>query len=312
MQAYSFKNGHEHGEHLRESVRTMAAARMELMFREPQFKSKQQVFELAAQHLPILEAYDQDLYAELIGIAKGAGISPEEAVVLNHYTDLRDIGGCTMVFVPSASGNLLGQTWDIDASALDHVVLLKFEGSLVLTVAGCLGLTGFNSRGVGICINNLSSLDARIGLVWPALVRKVLKASSAQQGRDLVMNAPLGSGHHYAIGDSKDFFGIETSGTQKKLTHKGTHNPYFHTNHCLDQEIARCSTVRAGSTTYTRYAQAERSLAKHVPENLAELWKVLAEVSLQPGANPASNVATCGAMAMNLTTGDYKACRGPV
>src|SRR3989338_4702499 len=195
MQPYSFKSikpkeiGQEHGEHFRESVRAMAALRVDLMFKEPQFKSKGQVFDLAREHLPILKAYDFDLYSELVGISEGSGISPEEIVILNHYTDMRDIGGCTTVFVPSAHGNLLGQTWDIDASALDHVVLFKFHDNLIFSVAGCLGLTGFNTQSLGICINNLSSLDARVGLIWPALVRRVLRASSAQEGRDLVLNA---------------------------------------------------------------------------------------------------------------------------
>lgn len=314
MLAYSFKStkpkliGQEHGEHFRESVRAMVSARMDLIFQEPQFKSKQQVFDLALKHLPILKSYDFDLYEEFMGICDGSGCSPEEIVVLNHYTDLRDIGGCTVVFVPSAQGNLLGQTWDIDASALEHVMLFELRGGFFLSIAGCLGLTGFNEHSVGICINNLTSLDARVGLIWPALVRRVLRTQSAQEGRDLVLNAPLGSGHHYAVADKQDFFGVETSGTKKKLTHEGTKSPYFHTNHCLDPEIKKLSTVRKGSTTFTRYEQAEKSLDQHIPENLDDLWQVLAKVSL----GGTSGVITCGAMAMNLSTKTWKACQGAV
>ncbi len=35
-------------------------------------------------------------------------------------------------------------------------------------------MAGVNSSGVGVTINNLSSTDARIGVIWPALVRKAL------------------------------------------------------------------------------------------------------------------------------------------
>ncbi|MEI6790449.1 MAG: C45 family peptidase [Myxococcaceae bacterium] len=307
MQSYSFKSttpkeiGQEHGEVFRESVRAMAAIRLELMLAEPQFKSKQAVFELAQKHLPILQNYDADLYAELLGIAEGSGVSPEEIVVLNHYTDMRDLGACTMVFVPSPTGHLLGQTWDIHASALPHVVLLKFP-SPVFSAAGCLGLTGFNSQGVGICINNLSSLDAKIGLIWPALVRRVLRASNAKEGRDLILNAPLGSGHHYSVADNKDFFGIETSGTQKKVTQQGVLEPHFHTNHCLDLEMAKLSTIRKGSTTLTRYDEIQKSLLGHVPENLDELLVLLSKVSIKPKTNDPHATATCGTFVMNLTT----------
>ncbi len=314
MRPYAFKSlksreiGREHGEHFRESVRAMASIRLDLMFKEPQFKSKKQVFELAASHLPILERYDSDLHAELLGIAEGSALSPQEIVVLNHYTDMRDIGGCTTVFVASSHGPLLGQTWDIDSSALPHVQLFQFKDSLVFTVAGCLGLTGFNESGVGICINNIASLDARVGLVWPALVRRVLRAKNAAEGRDLVMGAPLGSGHHYAVGDKTDFFAVETSGTHRKELSTNKHL-YWHTNHCLDPEVASVSTVRKGSTTHIRYDKAKASLVAHEPESLDELWRVFAEVSL-----PVRDgfVGTCGAMAMNLKTSEWKACQGPV
>jgi isopenicillin-N N-acyltransferase-like protein len=311
MQFYSFKSttpkkiGQEHGEVFRESVKAMAEIRLELMLREPQFKSKQQVLELAQKHLPILANYDADLYAELLGISEGSGVSTEEIVVLNHYTDMRDLGACTMVFVPSKTGNLLGQTWDIHASAKPYVLLFNLEGKTILTAAGCLGLTGFNQNSVGVCINNLSSLDAQIGLIWPALVRRVLKAGNAQEARDLILKAPLGSGHHYSVADQQDFFGIETSGTQKKVVQSGTSKPHFHTNHCLDPEIAKVSTIRAGSTTLSRYAEIETSLSQHVPENLDELLKLLGRVTFEPKTNDPHAPATCGTFVMNLMTQEY-------
>ena len=311
MQCYSFKNttpkliGQEHGEVFRESVKAMAAIRLELMLREPQFKSKQQVLELAHKHLPILKNYDGDLYTELLGIAEGSGVSAEEIAVLNHYTDMRDLGACTMVYVPSKTGRLLGQTWDIHASARPYVVMLEFKNITILSATGCLGLTGFNHQGVGICINNLSSLDARIGLIWPALVRRVLRAQTAQEGRDLILNAPLGSGHHYSVADTQDFFGLETSGTLKKVVLSGGQKTHFHTNHCLDPEIGQISTIREGSTTLMRYDEIEQGLAEHTPENIDELLKLLGRVSFEPKTSDPHAPATCGVLAMNLTTRDY-------
>lgn len=314
MRSYSFRNtspkkiGQEHGEALRDSVRAMAEIRLELMLIEPQFQSKQQVLELAHKHLPILENYDTDLYEELLGIAAGSGLSPEEIVILNHYTDMRDLGACTMVFVPSPTGYLLGQTWDIHASAAPHVLVLHFSSEQsfpVFTAAGCLGLTGFNPHGVGICINNLSSLDAKIGLIWPALIRRVLRAKTAQEGRDLILNAPLGSGHNYAVADTHHFFGIETSGTQKKIVQQGTWKAQFHTNHCLDSEIAKLSVIRKGSTTLDRYDTIEKDLQKHAPENLEELLELLSRVSIPPKTGEPHAPATCGTFVMNLTTRQY-------
>ncbi len=304
----------------------MAQIRLDLTCQETAFFSKEQVLKIARAHLPILKNFDEDLYLELLGIAEGSRLTPEEIVVLNHYTDLRDLNpsnnhpdsddtkGCSVIYTKAPSGPLLGQTWDIDSSAINHVVILKIKNiensTLLFSCAGCLGMTGMNTNAVGICINNLNSTDAQIGILWPALVRKVLKQSSAQLGRDLILRAPLGSGHHYCVADTKDFFGIETSGTKKKITQQGSQKTHFHTNHCLDEEMKLTHTVKSTSTTFSRYQELEHRLPHTTLSSAEDIYELLGHVSIAPKPET-TGTATCGALVMDLKAQTALACMGP-
>jgi len=195
-----------HGSTFRKEIAEIAAIRTNLAREIGGFRDNAQVLALAQAHMPFLESFDPSLFSEVKGIAAGSGVSEAEIVVVNHYTDLRDIGrstddidalidhpadlgGCSVIYTPTAKGPLLGQTWDIHGSALPYVAMLRVpehrtdEGivpeSWVLTITGCVGMAGINTNGVAVTINNLKSLDARVGVLWPALVRKMLAAPTA-------------------------------------------------------------------------------------------------------------------------------------
>ncbi len=100
--------GHAHGEHFRDAIHTIAAIRLDLTSARGRIRDRNEILDVASRHLPLLAKYDQALHDELLGIAQGAAIDPAMIVVLNHYTDLRDIGqeslddltdeGCTAIY----------------------------------------------------------------------------------------------------------------------------------------------------------------------------------------------------------------------
>ncbi|MCX5745634.1 MAG: C45 family autoproteolytic acyltransferase/hydrolase, partial [Proteobacteria bacterium] len=265
--------GQIHGESFRGEIGALAEIRAYLCTKVGGFATREQVLVAARAHLPVLERYDADLYAELVGIAEGAAIAPELIVVANHYTDLRDLAadpatwtpapthddatatassgsggsvgpglggdGCSVVWAESPTGRILGQTWDMHATAIPYVMMLGIPAvgdtpkSWLLTVTGCLGMAGMNTARVGVAINNLFSTDATLGVVWPAMVRKALRETSAVRARDVIAHSPIGSGHHYFVADRHDAFAIEASGTRRKQMFDGGPS-YCHTNHCLD------------------------------------------------------------------------------
>lgn len=326
--------GEQHGEALRDEVRGLYAVRLELTLTKTDLGSEANALLLCARHLPVLERFDRALYDELCGVARGAGLTPAHVVLLNHYTDLRDLSlrdldspidadaGCSVLFSPTPTGPVLGQTWDMHGSATDYVRLLEVPGgpegagddgdgrTLLFTIAGCVGMTGLTSWGLGMTINNLNSTDARIGVVWPCLVRKALRQKSAAAARDVVLSAPLGSGHHYLVADTAELFGIETSGTKKKLTQQGVERAHIHTNHCTDPEMAGTCRVLPTSTTKERYRKLEELVPARDFAGPRDVWDALGEVSSGRKPGDPHAVATCGAFVMTLREREALACRG--
>lgn len=325
--------GEQHGESLKDEVKGIYEVRLELTLGRTDLGREENALRLCERHLPVLERFDRALYEELCGIARGAGLTPAHLVLVNHYTDLRDLSlrhleadpidadaGCSVIFSPTPEGPVLGQTWDMHGSATDYVRLLEVPGgpdgegsegrTLLFTIAGCVGMTGLTSWGLGMTINNLNSLDARVGVVWPCLVRKALRQRSAEAARDVVLDAPLGSGHHYLVADAGALFGVETSGTKKKITQEGTDRPHIHTNHCVDPEMRGTCRILETSTTLERYSKLEERLGARAFEGALDVWQALAEVS--SGRDPGSPhaVATCGAFVMQLEGRQALACEG--
>lgn len=342
-----------HGESFRGEIKALSAIRTYLCTKVGGFKSTEQVIVAARAHLPVLERYHRGLYDELVGIAEGAGVSPEEIVVANHYTDLRDLDpdpgtwqaapthdapdaaqsgqgaeglggdGCSVLWAESPTGRILGQTWDMHATAIPYVMVLRIPTSAdgpaatLLTVTGCLGMAGMNAARVGAAINNLFSTDATLGVVWPAVVRRALHERTAAAARDVIAGSPIGSGHHYFVADRAGAYAIEASGTRRRQVFDGGPS-YCHTNHCLDGEVAKRSKVPTTSTTYDRMTWLERDLARAPIADLDDAWRRLGSDDGWPRsictnmATPESphGAATCGAIAMNLDSGELWAQQG--
>jgi isopenicillin-N N-acyltransferase-like protein len=310
--------GQEHGETFREQIKEIAEIRMERMCNVSQFKKPKSVLSLASEHLPILERFDKDLYAEILGIAEGSNISVENIIVLNNYTDMRDIknpngpdiGGCSIIYSPSEHGPFLGLTWDIHQSALPYTILLKVKGALLLSITGCLGMAGINHQGVSLAINNLNSIDAKVGVIWPALVRKVLAKKNADEAKSEIMNASLGSGRHFAVADMDHFFGIETSAEKKKIVTDDNKKLYFHTNHCLDSEMRKTHTIPEISTTMWRYQVLDEKVRNFDLNTTEQVFMALKEVELAFGKNSPHHVATCASLVMDIKNRQMLASRG--
>ncbi|MEM6292699.1 MAG: C45 family peptidase [Myxococcota bacterium] len=336
------ERGRAHGELWRDEVGALADLRLGLTVRRSRFASTADVLTAAGAHVAVLEQHLPDLHAELLGIAEGSGQSAEAIVVLNHYTDLRDVppslldlpetelepgdpGGCTAIYFTGIEGPILGQTWDMHATAEPFVRMMSIEPAgtgrqtLCFTLTGCLGMAGLGHDAVGVTINNLSSTDGSIGVVWPAVVRAMLDASSAQEARARLLEIPLSSGHYYTIADGRDFFGYETSGQLKVLTQTGPRAAHLHTNHCFDPVLRQREAVPRLSTTFHRLNMATTLYAQQRPSTLDELWNILGSHDGDPASlcthqdevhGDDAFSRTCGRVAMRLRTGEVRASRG--
>ena len=105
--------GHKHGETYRTAIRELYEIRRELMLAKNPALVKS-IIPLADEQLVATRAFAPDITEELEGIAEGAGLTPDEIVILNNYTDFRDIEmpeeGCSTVHVSQAGQVYSGQT----------------------------------------------------------------------------------------------------------------------------------------------------------------------------------------------------------
>jgi isopenicillin-N N-acyltransferase-like protein len=328
------EQGRAHGEMFRGEIGSLAEIRLYLCG-QMSGGTREAVLQTARQHVPVLERYDRDLAEELAGIAEGAALDPALVLVLNHYTDLRDLelgsdhrgattDGCSAVYARTAAGAVTGQTWDMHATSMPYLVLLRVPAhearpaATILSLTGCLGIAGMNARGVALCVNNLSSNDARVGVVWSALVRRALAQPTAAAARDLMLEAPFGSGRHFLLVDRQDAFGLEASGTRRAVVFSGQARDYVHTNHCLDPVIGACTVIAPGATTFDRYTFLRDAIDRTPIESADQLWALLGSTEGYPRSvcsnqatpeNP-HGAATCAGLVMTPATGEILVCAG--
>jgi len=341
------EQGRAHGEAFAPLIREIGEIRVELSIVNGRFTRQADVLRAATPHLPLLEKWDATSYQELMGIAEGAGVSPELVVVLNHYTDLRDLDPadfgadqtpvspedddeCSLIFARTPGGVLLGETWDTHASVMPYVMMMRVPEAedvpeaWIFSITGCLGMSGMNRHGVACGINNLKSTDARVGAVWSAIVRRALRQSTAEGARDVILNAPLGSGHHYFVASPDAGYGVETSGQKKAIVFDSelhdAGDVYVHTNHCFDADVGECSLIKEGSTTISRYATLTKGIEERSIEDWADMWRRFGSHEGYPKsvcthlASPSAPhaVATNGAVVMDCTARELWATTGCV
>lgn len=328
------ERGRIHGEHFRARIHEIASIRCDLVLSQGRFSSEHDVLETARAHLPVLEGFDRGLSEELLGIAEGAGEDPARIVVLNHYTDLKDVPGsshdeeCSSLAAQTPDGPLLAQTWDMHGSVEPYVCMLhvpedEHPEQHVFTIVGCLALAGMNARGLGVCINNLKSHDAKVGVVWPALVRRMLAEGNAEAALHVLRTAPMSSGHHYLFGDASRVYGVETSGERKEVVLDAAWSDgpsYLHTNHCLSPAIESVSWVSEWSTSRERYAWLEASMAGAPIASRRDAWERLGSHDGYPRSlctHLASEeqphaMKTCGAILVDPARRELWACHGCV
>lgn len=329
--------GHKHGVTFADEIRAYTGERVELVMGGLWTGlplTRTEVLEVAEACLEAHKRQSPPLYEEMRAMAAGAGISLAEAVVVGGFTDFVDTiravkgtprsGGfaedtCTAFIVPDdrASGEgFLGQTWDMHASATDHVIMLRIrpeEGpaALVFTTTGCLGQIGMNELGVCVGINNLTAADGRIGVTWPTVVRHALLSETARQARDVILSADLAGGHNYLVFDASGTgFNIEAMPSARCVT-RLRNDALVHTNHTTAEttstvEGVRPTDLQESSRRRLRAALDHLDRDDITVEHLIDLTRrKVCQVS-----EPPYHIESSGGAVMRPKTGEFRAVWG--
>lgn len=274
--------GRAHGLAFAEGIRAYAAERVALAADGSwagRPATRADVLALAEEMLPAHRAYDAELTEEMESMAAAAGISAAEAIIVGGFTDFVDAVRARAALAPAATprgeaelddctalldADHLVQTWDMHDTATPHVVMLDIQDAvpcLIFTTVGCLAQIGMNAAGIAVGINNLVGTDGRVGVTWPHVVRKALKARTIEGALAAVLDADLAGAHNYLLLDAAGRgYNVEAMPTHREVTPlAGT--PLVHANHCVAPESARREADRAPALLASSRARQARALA---------------------------------------------------
>ncbi len=152
----------------------------------------------AMTFLPDLEALSPALVQEIRGLAAGADISFEEAVLCQARADAAQLSpaACTaFALTGSATADgrpLAGQNQDLEPEYADVAIVLRVRPSdgrpraLMFTFAGQLGYSGLNEFGVAHFTNGLYNYRCGPGVLRYALKRVLLEQRTVGECIDLL------------------------------------------------------------------------------------------------------------------------------
>ncbi len=213
---------------------------------------------------------------EIIGLASGAGITPEEAVLLQArreligYQKIPTRGDCTtyasLTAGPSHSP-VLAQTVDLNGNLDDQIAVLDvgLSGSsreaLVLSFGGLLGYLGINSDGLAIGLNLVLGGAWHPGLPPYLAIRHLLdNAGSVAQALDILAGLPLASSRSLTLCDPAAVSCVEILGGELRVT---ADRQSAHTNHYLHPDFASADelNVFARNSSLLRLKAGQAALA---------------------------------------------------
>ncbi len=261
--------GETHGEEFRDAIREFTERRIEYClgfvdkYDPGRPIGREDVLRVAEEVMEPHRQYDDAVWQEFEGVARGAGVGLPELLVGNGLTDLRDLvlmadetgadprepesaggrgggdtGECTS-FACSAevSGGspIIGQTWDMHPDARDYLAVVRRRPcdapeTLSLTTVGCLSLTGLNSEGVAVCNNNLVPTDPQSGVNYLFAITRALAATTALDAVRVIEETPRLSGHNFVVGDASRAFNLEMTTTSSARTDV-KRGVFVHANH---------------------------------------------------------------------------------
>ena len=301
------------------------------------------VLSVAGSCLSITEEYDPTGFAEFLGIARGASLSPEQLFVTQGLTDFRDIlafadnvydgpvvrpdaEGCSSFLVaPDRSqtdGVLAGQTWDLYTDNMPFIRLVRRRPidapeTISLTLTGCLSLIGLNSEGIAVGNTNLCTRDARIGVQYLSIIHRALRSRSADEAIASITAAPRSAAHYYYVADRSDnAVGLECSATRCERFDV-SRGILVHCNHSLGETIRELEVPITEESTYARQSRLTHLLDdRESPSLNSETLKQAlsdgdgGDLAICRYRTGDFDVSTNAAVVMSPREGAIHACRG--
>ena len=183
------------------------------------------------------------LFEEIRGLSEGAGISLDEALLLQlrreliGYNRTLTSGDCT-TFARSGAAPVLGQTIDLAGDLDDCVTVLRVhyeetqDTSLILSFVGLLGYLGLNSRGLAVGLNLVLAGDWGTGLPPYLAIRHLIDTcASVDEAIETLSRLNIANSRSFMLCDTTSAAFVELANGSLAV-HRG--HELIHANHYLD------------------------------------------------------------------------------
>ncbi len=276
------------------------------------------------KYLPFAEERYPQYVDELRGIAEGANVSFDDAVVLNAMEavtmDALHLTRCTSFAVNderTADGHVLAahnEDWVPDDEGDVLVISAKPDKEppfLAMTYGGLLPNVGFNAYGIAQLIDSVYPSDSRIGIPRLVVARAVLASNriSGAIGRTLVQHRAAGY-NHLLVHESGEMYSIEVSARKFEILY--ANDGYMvHTNHYLDPQMREIEKdpeeLLSSRVRYFRASRLLRQSQQHSIKSLQAIQKDHVNIPNSicnhaiEGLDPLDREKTINALVIDLT-----------
>ena len=307
VQGTAREMGQQYGERAADLIR-----RYLLLIERLTDKPRDLLCENAMRFLPRIKALSPRFVEEVRGLAEGAGITFEEAVLCQVRAEAAGTwsGGCTAFALrgeATADGGLLvGQNQDLEPEYSDVSILLRVLPSdgrpraLIYTFAGQLGYFGMNEYGVANYANSVYDFRWQPGLAHYPLKRVALEQRTVQQCVALYRKHPLCSAANTMLCDGEGhIISMESRPVEGVALYAGEHpDAIVHTNHYLSREFAHFETGSL-SDSFARHRRMSALVKEHWGQITVDTLK---EFLADHEGDPAG-ICRHGARGMHTTSG---------
>ncbi|KAI0834016.1 AAT-domain-containing protein [Hypoxylon sp. FL0890] len=214
-----------------------------------------EVLQEASKYFEPLKKIAPRHLVEINGVADGAGMPFLDILALNVRSEiafglfsdtskgLTDIpsDGCTSLGWLAGFKSFLCQNWDWRVEQGPNLVICYISHSdldipdiAMVTEAGIIGKIGFNSEGVGCCLNAIRcrGLD-RAKLPIHFALRTVLESKSRTEAVQRITSFGVAGGGHILVGDATGSTGLECTNLWVRGLPMDDRGRVCHTNHLI-------------------------------------------------------------------------------
>lgn len=318
-----FQRGTQYGETLRHDIRDFLndnIARINSVRREP--LTQKEALSMTDSYIPYIEACTPQLAEEIKGLARGAGISYREGMLLQLRREIIAAGlECTAFACFSQEGHaVIAQNVDLAGQLTDLGMILEIHTPgnepdlLMYTHVGLIGYLGINSCGLGIGLNMVLSPGWRAGVPPYLLIRHLLHQPTLERCEREISLIRRASSRNLLMTDGRRLINVEMTVDNERLIEDSL---LVHTNHYLHEDFIRFDLVNPNTSTYPRLERTKDKLGQY--GNRPAMWQMeellayhesgMGSLCIHQDGNP-RKVATVASVIMEPSEGRMRVCKG--